>query len=269
MRDQSYDGNIYGGRPTQSVHEQSEIQRYPLGTLYEAFGKKWRYCKAFNGNITPAHRGCPSANEVPWSAAWAAVGAGGEGFGAGATTATGFKGEDWFILALGAKDDVARVVDQLQGGLITLYRPAPRDNEIFQFRIIGNDAPYQTTLANDTMKIYVDPPLLEDYVAVPCDGNQSPYRGIMPPVTMGTSRSILVVPEIIVTSHYYFWGQTRGPCFVTPSVGWSGANTRECRFHTNGTILGVAEGDVGYQRAGYLLYDNVNTDDAHIMLMLE
>jgi hypothetical protein len=268
MRDQTYDGNIYGGRPTQSVHEQSGTQKYPLGTLYEAFGKKWRYCKAFNGNITPAHRGCPSSNESPWQAAWTT--AGGEGFGSGASTATGYEGEDWFILTLGAKDDVARVVDQLQGGLITLYRPAPRDNEIFQFRIMGNDLPYQTTLANDTMKIYVDPPLLEDYAAVPCDGSQSLYRGIEPPVTMGTSRSVIVVPEIIVTSHYYFWGQTRGPCFVTPGVaGWITVNTRGVRFGANGCVWPIVEADGGYQYAGYLLHDNTTLDDSHIMLMLE
>jgi len=70
-----------------------------------------------------------------------------------------------------------------------------------------------------------------------------------------------------VTSGYYFWGQTRGPAWVTPNAGWNTAATRECEWHTNGTIKAAT--GVALQRAGYLLVNNTDADDAHIMLMLE
>jgi len=261
MRAFNVDG-VLVGRPNQTVHEQSATQKYPIGTIYEPFGKRWRYCLAAE-DITIARRGCPALIYNPWKA-------GAPQFGADGTTVTGNAGEPWVIATFGADYDVAKAVDVLQGGLLTLYLAAPRDDEIFEYTILGNDASYEATLADDRCKIYIDPPLSEDMTAVAADGIPSPYSAVGASGSGTTTRSFVVVPEIQVTTGYYFWGQTRGPAWVTPSAGWQTANYRDCCFHTNGTIIPHLDSTgVAKQRCGYLLADCVDADDAHIMLMLE
>jgi len=260
MREFNCDGIIVG-RPAQSIHEQSLVQKYPIGTIFEAFGKRYRYCRAV-ANITPARRGCPTLIYNPWLDSVTVTG---PQFGSDATTATGVSGSNELILTFAAACDVARAVDILQDGIISLF-PAS-GIPIYQYRIIGNDASYQVTLADDRIKVYIDPPLVADMTAVPCDGMPSPYMFVGDGESVGVQASVVVVNEIIVTSGYYFWGQTRGPAWVTPNAGWNIAATRECEWHTNGTIKAAA--GVALQRAGYLLAENTNADDAHIMLMLE
>jgi hypothetical protein len=260
MREFNCDGIIVG-RPYQTVHEQSLTQKFPIGTIYEAFGKRWRYCRAV-ANITPARRGCPTLIYNPWLDS---VTVSGPQFGADATTATGVLGNNELILSFAAACDVARAVDILQDGIITLFDAG--GILIYQYRIIGNDASYQATLPDDRIKVYVDPPLVANMTAVPCDGMPSPYMFCADGESVGAQASVVCVPEIPVDSGSFFWGQTRGPAWVTPSPGWNTAATREAEWHTNGCIKAAA--GVALQRAGYLLAQNANADDAHIMLMLE
>jgi hypothetical protein len=257
MRDFNADGQVYG-RPYQSVLEQSATQKYPIGTIYEAFGRRYRYCRAVAA-ITPARRGCPALIYDTWLASVTVTA---PQFGSDGATATGKKDENEVVVTFAGDYDVARAVDIMQDGLLTLFDAAGL--KIHEHRIIGNDASYTT---DTLMKIYIDPPLVEDATAVPCDGLPSPYMFVGDGESNGTACSIIVVNPIIVSSGYYFWGQTRGPCWVTPNAGWQTAATRECEWHTNGTIKAAA--GVALQRAGYLLAENTDSDDAHIMLMLE
>jgi len=258
MRDFTVDGVLIG-RPHQTVHEQSATQKYPIGTIYEAFGKRWRYSRAAAA-ITIARRGCPNLAQNPWTP-------GGYSFGRDECTATGVLGENYVIVSLGAAYDIGTVVDAFQGGILTAYPAAPRDDEIFQYHILGNDASYQVTLADDTVKIYLDPPPQEAWVAVPVNGLPSPYMNVGASGSVGTQSSVIVVPEIQVTNGSFFWGQTKGPAWVTPNPVWNDASKREAEWHTDGTIRAAA--GIALQRAGYLLTDNTDADDAHIMLMLE
>jgi len=255
MRDFTIDG-VLVGRPHQTVHEQSLTQKYPIGTIYEAFGKRWRYSRAA-ANITIARRGCPNISQNPWDD-------GGYSFGCDDCFATGILGENYVDVTLGGDYDIERTVDVFQGGILTAYPAAPRDDEIFQYHILGNDLSHT---ANTIVRIYLDPPPQEAWVAVPVDGMPSPYMNVGASGSVGVQSSVIVVPEIQVTSGYYFWGQTRGPAWVTPSAGFNTASVRECEFHTNGCI--IAGAGVALQRAGYLLAENSDADDAHIMLMLE
>jgi hypothetical protein len=263
MRDFNVDG-VLVGRPYQTVHEQSATQYYPVGMIYEAFGKRWRYFKAA-ANITIARRGCPNLSQNPWDA-------GGYSFGCDSCLATGVLGENYVIVTLGADyDNVSRTVDCFQGGILTMYPPAPREDEIFQYHILGNDASYNGSgTAHDTIKIYLDPPPQESWTDVPVDGMPSPYMFVGASGSGTANTSVIVVPEIQVTNEYYFWGQTRGPAWVTPTAGWNDADHRMARWHTDGTIQAALD-DSGeaYQVAGYLLAENSDSDDAHIMLMLE
>ena len=253
MREFNCDGIIVG-RPDQSVHEQSATQKYPIGTIYESFGKRWRYCRAAAA-ITPARRGCPNLAQNPWDA-------GGYSFGSDGCTATGVSGENYLDVTLSADYDIERTVDCFQDGIISLFDAAGIN--IWQYRIIGNDLSHTS---NTIVRLYIDPPLISDMTAVPCDGVPSPYMNVGDGESVGTGASVVCVNELIVSSGYYFWGQTKGPAWVTPNAGWNTASTREAEWHTNGTIKAAA--GVALQRAGYLLQENSDADDALIMLMLE
>jgi len=253
MRDWNSDGIIVG-RPLQAINEQSAHQHYPIGMIYEAFGKRWRYFHAVEA-ITPGKRGCPNMAVSPWTAGQFSM-------GSDQTTITGTLGDSKVLIFTGADYDLAHAVDIFQGGQITVFPAA--GIAIHEYRIIGNDISF----TSDTyMWVYIDPPLAATEVSTPCDVIPSPYARVGAPGSVGTGRSVVVVPEILVTDTYYAWGQTRGPCWVTPNAVWITAATREAEWHTNGTIKAAA--GVALQRAGYLLQDNATDDNAHIMLQLE
>lgn len=260
MRDFNSDG-VLVGRPSQTVLQQSATQKYPIGTIYETFGRRYRYCRAAAA-ITPARRGCPALIYDTWKASTATTE---PQFGSDGSTATGYSGDSEVIISFAGDYDTLRPVDCMADGLLTLFDAA--GIKIHEHRIIGNDISYTSSNANDRVKLYIDPPLCEDVTAVPADGLPSPYNFVGDGESVGTMTSVIVVNPIIVTSGYYFWGQTRGPAWVTPNAGWQTAATREAEWHTNGTIKAAA--GVALQRAGYLLAECTDSDDAHIYLMLE
>lgn len=260
MREFNCDGTVVG-RPAQGILEQSATQKYPIGTVYEAFGRRYRYCRAAAA-ITPARRGCPALIYDTWLASTATTK---PQFGSDASAGTGLAGDDFLVVTFGIDYDTLRPVDCLQDGLLTIFDAAGLILD--EHRIIGNDASYLVSGADDTIKVYIDPPLARDYTAVPVDGLPSPYNYCGDGGSVGTMTSVICVNPIIVSSGYYFWGQTRGPAWVTPNAGWQTAATREAEWHTDGTIKAAA--GVALQRAGYLLAECTDSDDAHIMLMLE
>ena len=90
--------------------------------------------------------------------------------------------------------------------------------------------------------------------------------------------AFVVVPmRAVSAANTYFWGQTKGPTWITPNGGtWPGSavDLRDVYFHVNGTIDPATIKDVGSlapQRAGYLLYagSSGSYGDALIMLQLE
>ena len=253
MREFNTDGMIIG-RPNQAVNEESATQKYPIGTIYEAFGKRWRYSRAAAA-LTPGKRGCPNMAPASWTAGVMSM-------GSDSTTVTGTAGDREVIIFTGADYDIAHAIDYFQDGILCVFPAA--GIAIHQYRIIGNDLSY----TSDTyMKVFIDPPLAATEVSTPCDVMSSPYKNVGAPSSVGTGYSVVVVPEILVTSAYYFWGQTRGPCWVTPNAEWTTASTREAEWHTNGTIKAAA--GVALQRAGYILHCNAADADAYLMLMLE
>jgi len=251
MRDKSLDG-ICKGRPYQAVNEESEIQIYPIGTIYEAYGKRFRYARAAAA-LTPGKRGCPNLATPPWTGSNATY-----GLGSDDTVVNGTKGEHWVDVTPGHSH--THTLDEFADGNMVIYPAA--GIEIFQHRIIGNDIGL-TTVA---FRFYIDPPLHEDMVNVPVDISPSPFMNVGAPASVSTNASVVVIPEILVTSGYFFWGQTRGVCWVTPNAAITTASKRDVGFHTNGTLIIYT---AGIQRAGVLIACNSSDDDANIMLQLE
>ena len=254
MREFDKEGTVVGV-PYQGIMEESATAKYPIGTLYETFGKRFRYCKAYEA-ITLAHRGCPAMQPASWTAGVMSM-------GSDQTTVTGIAGDTKVSIYTGIDYDIAHAVDYFQGGMLTLFT----GTTVEQHRIIGNDASYTGTLTNDTFDAYIEPGLRIARTSVPCDIMSSPYAFVGASGSVGTGYSVVCVPQIVITSTYYFWGQTKGPCFVTPFAEWTTASTREAEWNADGTIKAGA--GVALQRAGFVIYDNGTDADSYVMLMLE
>ena len=251
MREFDKEGTVVGV-PYQSIFEASTTAKYPIGTLYERFGKRYRYCKAYEA-ITLPHRGCPAMNPASWTAGVMSMGSNG-------TTVTGIAGDTKVLITTTGDYDEAHAVDYFQGGIMTIFTAT----EIQQHRIIGNDASF----TSDTLfYAYIEPGLLVARAGIACDVMTSPYAFVGSSASFAQTHSAVVVPEIAVASGSYFWGQTKGPCFVTADHEWKTANTRMAEFGTGGTIK--AGTGVALQIAGFQIHVTTDDEDSYIMLMLE
>lgn len=253
------------GRPVQDVHEESEIQMYPIGTIHERHGRRYRYCKAYEA-ITITNRGCPNMVQYPWIAT--AVRS------AKFVSCNSFlKGDKRIVLTV---DDV--IEDSPYAGLTKNFFVGGYINAFFDtnciqtLRVSGNEVGTVngSSAANTDIILYLDEPFAKDYAAgCTVDLYASPYIAVGASGSLTGWSSVVVVPHLAVTSGYFFWGQTRGPCWVTPTSGITGTTIRMTYFHSDGTIKDAGT-DTSLQMAGYIIYKGDNTqDDATIMLMLE
>ncbi len=252
------------GRPTQDIHEESAVQNYPVGTIHERHGRRFRYCKAYEA-ITVTNRGCPNMVQYPWIATSVRS--------AKFVSCNSFlAGDKRIVLTV---DDVvedspyaALTKNFFAGGYINAFFDS---NAIQTLRVSGNEVGTVNadSAANTDIILYLDEPFAKDYAAgCTVDLYASPYIAIGASGSATAYSSFVVVPHLAVTSGYWFWGQTRGPCWVTPNAGITTANVRDVYFHSNGTVK-VNSGD-GLQRAGYILYKGDGSqDDSTIMLQLE
>jgi len=139
--------------------------------------------------------------------------------------------------------------NQYQNGWVVIFT-----GRVQVRRILANDASDTT----DT-KLYLDGGL-EEAIA-----NGTTWVTGYPSIYYDTRHSasdynsIVCVPNCVVASESYYWGQTWGPCYgrVISTVPGVTAYDREIYFGAEGSLYGhiQAEGDTagGYQRAGYLL----------------
>lgn len=256
MRDFNLDGKVVGRlRPVaeggHGIYEQYATQRFPIGTLYEKHGRKWRFCKAYEA-ITLPHRGSPNMAIIPGDT-------GGSAFGVeGNLYAEALAGAQIVYVATAT----AFPIDAFFGGLFVSFHGT--GSEIACLRVSGND------LGNGTyVKVYLDEPLPWTVtVAYGINLHPSPYANCGNSSHVGTYASVVVVPMIAITSGYYFWGQTKGPAWVTPTVF---GTAREKYFYSDGTLIDGAVGIDANQLAGYVLARTVTAGygDGIIDLMLE
>jgi hypothetical protein len=265
MTDINQNGELVGKpKDGYGIYDQTAEQMYPIGTTLNLHGRQWKYCRAAEA-ITLPHRGSPCLVDYPWIA----------------TSLYSLKGVETNNRAVGVAgrksltveaDDYsqdtspysATIKNFYQGGYANIFFDT---SLIATVRITGSDA---CTTDVDTgtsidMVLYFDEPLPTAIVAAShIDVYPSPY------ICCGNSNSgtgwssFVCVPPIAVTTQYFFWGQTKGPCWVTPNVGITATGVRDLCFHNNGTVKIPV---LGLQRAGYIIYKGDNTqDDALIML---
>ena len=253
MRDFDCNGEIVG-RPVQAVNEESLVQKYPIGIKYDSWGKRWRYCHAVAG-IAVAHRCAFNLATSPWTGADDGYSIGSGGGGAG--TITGSAGDTKVLVTTAAH---LHTLDEFQNGILNVFIAAT-PNQVWQFRVIGNDVGYDTT----HFYAYIDPPLPVAMAAAPCDMMPSPYMNTADDGT--TSTTVVCVPELVITSGYYYWGQTLGPCYV------SGYGSTTVNQRTIGANIPAGSSEayatIGKQCIGWMIAANAADDDSTIMLTLE
>lgn len=254
----------------QDIHEQSVIQRYPIG-----FGIGYDNCIFHYSKITHAignvgtYRLAVSTDQI-------------------------LQVNDRLSVApakiIGDKTIVVDVVsvaapgggmfqggvvalDELIGGHIEIW-PVAGGNQFMYRRIMHN-----TAVAGGSITITVDKPF-NFAVGVGSQVTIHPniYRAVKSAVDAGLAgyQSAVGVPVIPVTLNWFAWLKTYGPCFVAPTGVWPGAaaNFRDVYLHSDGCInsfsneIGAIAGNVSPQRVGYILNAG-NYGAANIMLQLD
>lgn len=263
MRDFNSNGMLVG-RPKQEVFFSSTTQLYPIGMIHERHGKRWRYCQALEEILgSGAGRGCPNMSIVP-----------------GDTGGSTYGIEKNFYASVPLGADTVEIenngstcwpVDYFVGGQMNVFSTGDAPG-IFTCRVSGNE------LFTATSGIVY----LDERIPVDCsvEGtgwgtggygvnlHPSPYKNVGASGSGSVYRSYVVVPTCNdIAAGSFFWGQTRGPCWVTPNAYGDG---RIKVFHTNGTIVDRTDGSLA-QIAGIAIpadYDG-GYGDGNIILQLE
>jgi len=157
--------------------------------------------------------------------------------------------------------------DELRGGYIVIYQSG--DNHFQNRGIVGNtlaDADGYTT-------IYLDGPLAVELASgtTPVEVFHNPYAAIN--ACDGTyHQSVAGVPAIRATDGQYFWLQTWGFTWISPSDAGSGAvaDERQLVFDSVGAVFVHVTGYTtkSYQHAGFLVdATNPGTDSCPLIML--
>lgn len=254
--------NEIKGKVKQDIFHQSATMKFPIGTKYEQDVRTFRYCRAGAAIDSSPARAAINAHIIP-----------------GDTGTDGFEGACGYNVAAGVSkvqiaDTTATHTENYYAGGFLVVQHAALDR-IPSYYIIGSTASNGTslvlTLIDNLEKKLVS---TENVTIYPSIYSKVQKAGSIQP----DYEPFVVVPVLdVITSEYYFWGQTKGPLWVTPQGGtWPGVSAcmRDVYFHTDGTIDPATirvVGTLSPQRAGYLLSPSstVGYGDAVIMLQLE
>lgn len=253
-------GDRLDGRPRQDIYAQSQYQNYEIGARLKEPGRLGRtlhYCRA-GAAITLPFWGHINGNRYHAD--------GFEGNTAAVAYAVGTK--TIVILDTGAAAD--RPVDYYRGGWIVLFVAGGVVQMCgIDHSTVGNSTSITLTLANPLTTLTP----ASTFVTV----HPSIYRNVRPGMSVNSGfETFVCIPLIEVTSEYFFWGQTYGPCYAIPHGTPPGANAneRDMYFHIDGSIDLAENFAIGatnsHQRAGYILsLTGYPPDDKDTFFMLQ
>lgn len=251
-------GNIH----TPIVNQQDSAQQYPIGTKWIEGNRVFRYCYAGTAIAIP-QRGV--ANASPHLE--------------GSCLADSVAGEYTIDLPPTCADFETVVIYNTEniyaGGWVWIMGSSGNPAAHEFHRIISNDAIdsgstfVRATLATPIINS-VTTPWITAYRNIYANCQQD-YPNIP---TSFQAIVCMTAGGMVVTSGYYFWGQTWGESWCTAhnvTPGLLGPD-RELIFKQGGTIAVRREFDpttYSYQRAGYVLTDTANTGDMMFMMQLD
>jgi hypothetical protein len=223
----------------------TETQLYPLGAQVKLNGKLYRYSKA-GETIAIGHQGFLKCNKNKCPGSTGGAGYEGALYSNAAAGATAIYIAD----TAGAS---ARPANYYQGGEIWVMNDT-----------LGVYAHYTITKSDvgtaSYVVIYIASPGLK-YAHTTTSGTvgvyRSPYSNVGSLLTSGNQSwlSAIGMAPMPITTAYYFWLQTAGPCFGTGASTWPGqtAYRRTIYANTDGSLIGGDATTIYYQPVGYLL----------------
>jgi hypothetical protein len=237
-------GPIVGGK-WQSVYEQSATQNFPIGTRLQIDDRVFRYCQA-KGTTAVAMKAGHNGTADLGVNTYAEVYAIGE---------THLRVEDTAVRAANFyKDGYVWIMD-LVSGVYQMHKIASSEAAI---------------AADDHVHITLQEGLAK---AVPASTFvtiwPNPYSNIL--FTTNAYSSMVCVPLIPLTTDYYFWGQTWGPCFGTAMSALPGAASgdRAVFFNSDGALInGASLTTNGAQLAGFVITMTSGGGDQFYQLQL-
>jgi len=237
----------------QSIYEESTTQKFPLGTRIQVGERTFRYAHSgaaiYGGAVAgqPALSGATTTLQTAVPVAVATVG--------GATRV--------YVTAV----TTVQAANLFAEGYAVISEVTATPDAVYTFRIKSH-----TSLALTGTASYID---MYDEIPVALDTSDrlalttSLYKDIIVlPVSTATGAPLGVTP-IVITSGYYFWLQTWGPCGIRMEVGATGIGTDVIMATTPaaaGSPIVDAASTVG-TRIGYLL--NIGTDDYGALVYLQ
>lgn len=244
----------------QDIFEESDVQNYQLGQRYAVDRRVFHYSKAAHAiSNVGAYRLAVSTDQILavndlLSVAPAAA-----------------EGDTEVTVAVSTFQAGVVAKDELKDGYVEIW-PVAGGNQFMWRRIKSN-----TVVSGGDITLTLDKPLNFD-VGVGSQVTIHPniYRAVKSAGDAGLVGYQVAVglPPIPVTNGYFFWMQTRGPCFIAPTGTWplGAANFVDVYMHSDGCInssLGEVIGTtVSPQRIGYVMGAG-NYGCAEIMLQLE
>ena len=237
-------GPISGGK-WQSVYEQSATQNFPIGTRLQIDDRVFRYCKAGGTTAVAMKAGHNGTADVGVN-----------------TAAVDYAiGETVITIA----DTTTRAADYYKDGYLWVMDLV---SGIYQMYKIKSSAVAAADDDEVVLTLYEPIP-----VAIPAStwvtAWPNPYSNVI--FTTSGYASMVCVPIIPVTTSYYFWGQTWGPCFGTAMSAIPGAanGDRAVFFNSDGALVnGSSLTTNGAQLAGYVITMTSGGGDQFYMLQL-
>jgi len=178
-------------------------------------------------------------------------------------------GDRYITITLGASDgfstDGEVYENELAGGFFISHHPT------VQIRgITGNTAGDAVAI-----RVYLDAPITSADSDPYCEILLNPYL-YLDEDGSNEYMSVMCVPNNDIAAVMYFWGQTYGPCWVSPGLDWDSmgdsANERSLYFTQDGTVNAAVAvtGDAdGEQHAGFIIDSTVGAVDAGPWVMLQ
>ena len=229
----------------QSVYTQSATQNFPIGTRLQIDDRVFRYCLA-GGTTAVAMKAGHNGTADLGVNTYAEIYAIGE-------------------THLRVEDTNTRAADYYKDGYVWIMNLT---SGVYQMHKIASSLAAEA--ADDHVHI-----TLQEGVAAAVPASTfvtlwpNPYSNVL--FTTNNYSSMVCVPLIPVTSGYYFWGQTWGPCFGTAMSALPGAASadRAVYFNSDGALInGASLTTNGAQLAGYVMTMTSGGGDQFYMLQL-
>lgn len=230
----------------QSPYEQSAIKNFPIGTRLQLHDRTFYYCLAAGTTavaMKAGHNSILGADVNTDAVAYAA-------------------GETEIVIL----DTADRVVNYYENGYLWVMNLTSGVYQMLKIK----ESDVAASVDSVTIRLW-DPLPFAIPASTFVSARPNPFSAVT--FTNSAYEAQVCVPLIPVTTAYYFWGQTWGPCYGTAMSAIPGAASadREVYFNGDGALIAGADTVLETrvpQRAGFVLSPTSTGGDQFYMLQI-